>query len=544
MNIRNVEGQLVDVISGAIVPARIVIQDDKIVGIERRSHAPDVYILPGFIDSHVHIESSLLCPSRFSEAAVPHGTTCVITDPHEIANVLGMKGIEFMLKDSKKTPMRIYFTVPSCVPATEMETSGAILTWKEVKELLMLPEFVALGEVMDVQSVLAEREDIVRKIEVAKLLGKPIDGHAPSLSGDALDRYIFAGISTDHECVSFEEALEKHRKGMKIMVREGSTSKDLKPLAQFARKHEFFLVTDDLHALDLRKGHIDDLLRKAVSMGIDPISAVRSVTLWPAKHYGLPLGSIEIGESADIVIVDDLKDFNVLQVYISGKLVAEKGRTLFKVEPENLDYNMIEQRISPTEFEIHVDKEKRKVRARVIRVVPDQDISYSDVAELNVIDGVVQVDLQQDVLYASVVCRYERKKPALGFIKGFKLKKGAIASSVAHDAHNIIAVGVDANSIATAVEHVSQVGGYCATDGMKTITLALPIAGLMSNEDCETVCEKESKINELVRTMGCDLEAPFMTLSFQSLLVVPELKICDRGLFDSIQFKLVDPIID
>ncbi|MBC7107955.1 MAG: adenine deaminase [Methanomassiliicoccales archaeon] len=544
MNIKNIEGQLVDVAGGAIIPARIVIQDDKIVGIERRSHAPDVYILPGFIDSHVHIESSLLCPSRFSEAAVSHGTTCVITDPHEIANVLGMKGIEFMLRDSKKTPMRIYFTVPSCVPATEMETPGAVLTWKEVKELLVLPEFVALGEVMNVQAVLAEREDMMMKIEAAKLLGKPIDGHAPGLSGYALDRYIFAGISTDHECVSSEEALEKHRKGMRIMVREGSTSKDLEPLAQFAREHEFLLVSDDLHALDLKRGHIDDLLRKAVRLGIDPIRAVRSVTLWPAKHYGLPLGSIAIGESADIVIVDNLKDFNVLQVYIGGKLVAEKGRTLFKVEPENLDYHMVEQHTSPTDFEIRVDKDRRKVRVRVIRVVPDQDISYSDVAELNVIDGVVQVDLQQDVLYVSVVCRYERKKPALGFIKGFKLKKGAIASSVAHDAHNIIAVGVDANSIATAVEHVSRVGGYCATDGIKSVTLELPIAGLMSTEDCETVCEKETKITELVRTMGCDLEAPFMTLSFQSLLVVPELKICDRGLFDSTQFKFVDPIID
>ncbi|MDH7508268.1 MAG: adenine deaminase [Methanomassiliicoccales archaeon] len=544
MKIKNIEGQIVDVAGGVIIPGRVVIQDDRIAGIERRSHAPDVYILPGFIDSHIHIESSLLCPSRFSEAAVPHGTTCVITDPHEIANVLGMRGIEFMLKDSKKTPMRMYFTVPSCVPATEMETSGAILTWKEVRELLMLPEFVALGEVMNVQAVLTESEDMMKKIETAKLLGKPIDGHAPGLSGYDLDRYIFAGISTDHECVSSEEALEKHRKGMRIMVREGSTSKDLEPLAEFAKEHEFFFVSDDLHALDLKKGHIDDLLRKAVRIGIDPITAVRSVTLWPAKHYGLPLGSIAVGELADIVIVDNLRDFNVLQVYIGGKLVAEKGRALFKVEPENLDYHMVEQHISHADFEIRVDRDKRKVLARVIRVVPDQDISYSEVAELEVSNGVVQVDLEQDVLYVSVVCRYERKKPALGFIRGFKLKRGAIASSVAHDAHNIIAVGVDANSIATAVEYVSKVGGYCATNGTRTVTLELPIAGLMSAEDCDTVCKKEAEIIGFVRTMGCDLEAPFMTLSFQSLLVVPELKICDRGLFDSTQFKFVDPIIE
>ncbi|MEM2943299.1 MAG: adenine deaminase [Methanomassiliicoccales archaeon] len=544
MRLHIIEGQLVDVASEEIIPARVIVQGEKIVGIEELSEAPDRYILPGFIDAHIHIESSLLCPSRFSEAAVPHGTTCIITDPHEIANVLGMEGIRYMIDDAKRTPMRIYFTAPSCVPATKIETSGAILTWREIYELLMLNEVVALGEVMDVQSVLEYKDEILKKIEIARILGKPIDGHAPGLTGFDLDQYISVGISTDHECLTLDEATEKYRKGMKIMIREGSTSKNLKQLAPFADKREFFLVSDDLDVIDLEKGHLDRLLKKAVECGIDSISAIQAVTIRPSKHYGLPIGLIEVGKPADIVIVNNLCEFNVLEVYINGILCALGKRRLFDLNPQKLNYKMVEQRIFEKDLELRVDQRSGKAKVRVIKAVPDQAVSFSDTAELKIVDGTVQPSIEDDVLLVAVVCRYRQKKPAIGFIRGFGLKRGAIASTVAHDAHNIIAVGTELKSMAFAIEYVSRVGGFFATDGHESICVELPIAGLMSNERSDSLGRKMIRILEFVRSLGCDFDAPFMTLSFQSLVVLPEIKICDMGLFDSRKFRFVDPIIE
>ncbi len=521
----------------------MTIQDGVITDIERKSGPRNLFILPGFIDAHVHIESSLLCPSRFAEAAVPHGTTSVVTDPHEIANVLGMEGIRYMLRDSLNAPMRIFFTVPSCVPATPIETSGAVLAWREVKEMLVMPNFVALGEVMNVLGVLTEDEGIMTKIEVARLAGKPIDGHAPGLSGGDLDSYVFAGISTDHECTRLEEALEKHRKGMRIMVREGSSSKNLDSLLPFAREHEFFLVSDDLRAFDLQNGHLDKLLRKAVSGGVDPVDAVRSVTIWPAQHYGLPGGTLAVGEVADIVLVNNLEEFKVLGVYIDGVEVAAHGRALFDVSPATIKNGIMEQRKGPEEFEIRAQAGKDKVKVRVMRVVPDQNISMADSAELEVIEGSIRVDPSSDVILLTVVNRYREAPPALGFVRGFNIRKGAIASTVAHDSHNIIAAGVDKESVVRAVNGVSMKGGYFATDGTDAVALELPIAGLMSADRCEAVAAKETEIAEFVRGLGCLLPAPFMTLSFQSLLVEPELKLGDKGLFDSVRFEFVDPVI-
>lgn len=537
-----IEGNLVDVRHREIYPARIEHADGVITKVERISGEFPGYLIPGLIDSHIHIESSLLCPSRFAEAVVPHGTTTVVTDPHEIANVLGLQGVEYMVKDSKTVPLRVYFTVPSCVPATPFETAGAVLGPHEIEQLLQREEFVALGEMMNYPGVVSRAPEVMAKIEAAKKAGKPVDGHCPTLSGQALRDYVSAGISTDHECISSEEAKEKYELGMLIMVRQGSASKNLAALAPFAKKHEFLLVSDDKNVADLMNGHMDLALADAVAHGIDPLHALRAATINPAAHYSLPVGVLEPGKKADVVKVSDLKSFKVEEVYISGELVAARGSPKFEAKPKEMINQFIVQRKIPSDFELMSNASE--VEVRVIGLVRDEIVTEDLRARLKVANGKVQPDIENDVLRIAVVNRYRDTQVSNAFVKGFGLKSGAIASSVAHDSHNIIVVGTASDDMATAVNAiVSEGGGFCVACSGKYSMVNLRIAGLMCTKAAFDVKHMMDTVHAKAKELGCAPDNPFMSLSFLSLLVIPVLKIGDRGLFDVSRFEFVEPIV-
>jgi adenine deaminase len=538
-----VEGNLVDVLRDSVYPARITSVNGVIVGLERIPGPCTGYVLPGLVDSHVHVESSMLVPSRFAEAAVPRGVVSAVADPHEIANVMGVKGVEFMIRDAASVPLKFRFMAPSCVPATEFETSGAELGVKDVEYLMGRSEIYGLAEVMNYPGVIRRDPDVIAKIEVARRHGKPVDGHAPGLRGEDLDRYMEAGITTDHECTTEAEAREKAEKGMCIQVREGSACRNMEALAPVAKEHVFFFSTDDMHASDcLRHGYMDRLLSKAVSLGIDPLRAVKAATLWPSQHYRLGGGYLSVNTPADMVIVEDLEGFRVREVYIDGKLVAEGGRALFEAEPLSCETGIVGYDTVPGELEIKHGGDSAKVR--VIEVHDGQILSSGHLISLAVEGGVVQPDIERDVLVMAVASRYARSRPAIAFVCGFGFDEGAISSTVAHDSHNIVAVGTSYELVSKAINAVSAEGGHYATDGIREERLPLPVAGLMSTEKAETVSAAEDRLTELVRSMGGRLRAPFMTLSFQCLLVVPALKLSDRGLFDSSRFGFADLFAD
>lgn len=534
-----IEGNLVDVRHKKIFPARISQKDGVITSVEHVLGKYDGYLIPGLIDSHIHIESSLLCPSRFAEAVVPHGTTAVVTDPHEIANVLGLQGIDYMVKDSKTVPLRVYFTAPSCVPATPFETSGASLGQVEIEQLLAREDFVALGEMMNYPGVINKDPGVMAKLETANRAGKPVDGHAPLLTGAGLKDYVSQGISTDHECTSSEEASEKYSLGMKIMVRQGSASRDLAALASFAKKHEFLLVSDDKNVSDLIQGHIDRALAEAVSLGIDPIHALKAATLNPALHYSLPLGSVEPGRKADIVRVSDLETFNVEEVYINGGLAASGGVHKFETKPKEMVNQFVLQRKVPSDFDIAASSPY--VEARVIGVVKDNIVTDDLTAMLRTADGKVMPDLERDIAKVSVVNRYREAPVSNGFVKGFGIRAGAISSSVAHDSHNIIVVGADSEDMAISANSlISEGGGFCVSSAGKTSILNLRVAGLMCTKPAAEVKRVLDQLQAKAKELGCALDNPFMTMSFLSLLVVPKLKLGDKGLFDVGAFQFVD----
>ncbi len=533
-----IEGNIVDVRHKKIFPGRVEFEGGRIKSVEPVGGDLQGYIIPGLIDSHIHIESSLVVPSRFAEAVVPHGTTTVITDPHEIANVLGLQGIEYMVKDSKTVPLRVYFTAPSCVPATTFETSGAKLGPAEIESLLAREEFVALGEMMNYPGAIAQDPEVMAKIDVAKRLGKPIDGHCPMLLGDGLKAYAKLGITTDHECTSSEEAQAKYAAGMMVMVRQGSASKNLPALASFAKKHEFLLVSDDKSVSDLMLGHLDKSLAEAVSLGIDPLHALRAATINPALHYKLPLGVIEPGMAADVVRVKDLNGFEVEEVYIEGNLVASSGAAKFEVKPKEMVNQFVLQRRIPSDFDVQA--KGPMAEARVIGVVHDEIVTKSLTATLPVDNGRVMPNIDQDILRIAVVNRYRDAPASNAFVKGFGLKSGAIASTVAHDSHNIIVVGTSNEDMAMAVNTIIQEGGgFCACAAGKSNMLNLRVAGLMCTKPVFDVRRALDSLHEKVKELGCKAESPFMTMSFLSLLVVPSLKLGDKGLLDVESFKFV-----
>jgi len=543
------EGNIVDVRSERVFGGRLVIDGGKIQAVEETGADYDTYLAPGLIDGHIHIESSMLCPSRFAEAVVPSGTTAVVTDPHEIANVMGTPGIDYMIKDSESVPLKTFFTAPSCVPATPFETSGAVLGPEDIEVLLSKDEVVALGEMMNFPGVINEDPVVMAKLEAAKAAGKPVDGHAPMLSGTELGKYVGAGISTEHECTTLEEAREKAKLGMKIMMREGSATKNLEALAPLASEFDnCFLVSDDKHPEDLRDGHVNAMLRKAVLLGVEPIRALRMATLNPAEHYRLGCGALEKGMTADVIEFDNLKKFNINRVFIDGKLAAEGGRCRFETIPLKTPGTISITKRTPEDFRIYAPGDPvGDVRARVIRLIPDNIVTGEDILDVRLVNREIRADPARDIVKLAVVNRYNEASVAAALITGLGIKNGAVASSVAHDSHNIIAAGTDDSALAKAVNTViANAGGFAVVNGSTGYTnaLTLPVAGLMSTKTAETVAQELKTLHEITAELGSSLKSPFLTLSFMALLVIPELKLSDKGLFDGRRFQFVDLVAE
>jgi len=530
-------GQIVDLVNSRIFSGVVIVEDGKIKKIEEQPVGNTRYIMPGFVDAHVHIESSMLVPSEFARLAASHGTVATVSDPHEIANVLGKGGVRFMTENGKKVPFKFFFGAPSCVPSTAFETSGFILDSNDIEELMASPDIYYLSEVMNYPGVINEDPELMRKIAAAKKYHKPIDGHAPAVTGIDLQKYIGAGITTDHECFTLAGALEKISLGMKILIREGSAAKNFEALIPLMATHpdKLMFCSDDKHPDELDDGHIDVLVRRAIDLGYDVMDVLKAASLNAVRHYNLPVGMLQQGDDADFIVVDDLRNPIARQTYIRGELVAENGASNFKyVETETP--NIFERPFLYSQDLFVPDKGKK---IKVIECFDGQIITKSILADPKVVDGGIVSDVENDILKMVVVNRYQPYTPAVAFIKGFGLKRGALASSVAHDSHNLVAVGVTDSDILHAVnlliEHKGGVTAYCGTE---MVAVPLPVAGLMSNEDGFEVAQAYKNADALAKRLGSTLFAPFMTLAFMALLVIPELKLSDRGLFDVTKFEL------
>lgn len=537
--VKKISGNVVDVLYSRIYSGTLEISDGKIVEIKKDESAYPTFIIPGFIDSHTHIESSMLTPSEFGRIASLHGTVASVADPHEIANVLGVDGIKYMIEDSKTVPVKCYFGAPPCVPSTEFETSGAVIGAEEIEELMRSEEIKYMSEVMNFPGVVNDEQSIHEKINIAKKYSKAIDGHAPGLRGKNLEKYISAGITTDHESLTKDEALEKIRLGMKIKIREGSAARDfdeMVPLVEEYPEHCMF-CSDDIHPDDLLKGHINEMVKRALQYGIDIMKVLRVACVNPVLHYGLGVGLLRRGDDADLLVVDNFNDLTILKTVIKGELIAEEGVTLLPRNPSKILNNFTIGMKQMSDFHLP----SRKGRINVIEAMEGQLITNRLVVTPKVKEGYVVSDIERDILKIAVVNRYREAPAAVGFVKNFHLKQGAIASSVAHDSHNIVAVGVRDEDICRATNLViKHKGGISIVSGDKEMVLPLPVAGLMSNEEYAKVARKYSEINTMVKSLGSPLHAPFMTLSFMALLVIPKIKLSDRGLFDGEKFQFID----
>ena len=544
MNIK-AQGNIVDIEARKIYPGIVHIEDGKIVSIieteKQNEDAP--FILPGFIDAHVHIESSMLVPSEFAKLAVVHGTVATISDPHEIANVCGMKGVEFMIENGKQVPFKFYFGAPSCVPATIFETAGAALNAEEVDTLLSEDEISYLSEMMNFPGVLNHDVEVMKKINSAKKYNKPVDGHAPGLRGEEAKKYIGAGISTDHECFTKEEALDKLKYGMKILIREGSAAKNFEALIDLLNDYEdeIMFCSDDKHPDSLVSSHINELCKRAVAKGIDVFKVLKAACINPVKHYKMKVGLLKAGDAADFIMVKDLINFRVVSTYINGTPVAENGVSKISTFKSGLinNFNCHKKEVSDFGFKI----KNNAAEITVIEALDGQLITN----KLNIIPKIENdfyvSDTENDVLKMVVINRYKDAPVAIGFVKNFGLKRGAIASSVAHDSHNIIAVSADDESLCRAVnliiENKGGISCVDAYDASVNSILPLPVAGLMSNDDGYKVAEMYTKLDRAAKDLGSKLSAPFMTLSFMALLVIPHVKLSDLGLFDGDDFKFI-----
>ncbi len=537
-----VSGRIVDVVAGRIFYGEIVAVNGTIRSVHETPVSSERLIMPGFVDAHVHIESSMLPPAAFAQLACVHGTVATVSDPHEIANVLGVAGVEYMMENAATTPFKFYFGAPSCVPATSFETAGATLEAEAVAALLDLPDIRYLAEMMNFPGVLAADPQVMAKIEAARQRHKVIDGHAPGLRGDDACRYAAAGISTDHECFTLEEAEEKLQYGMKIIIREGSAAKNFDTLIPLLERFpdRVMFCSDDKHPDALVAGHINELVARALAHGIDPITVIRAVTLNPVRHYGLDVGLLQPGDPADFIVVDDLRDLTGPTTWISGICVARKGRPLTAPQHARIVNRFHCDEIGAAAIRI-------KARSGVVRAIKAMDgqiVTGSVEKPIHRRDGLACTDIDQDILKLVVVNRYRKATPAVAFVTGVGLKHGAFAGSVAHDCHNIIAVGVDDNDIVEAINLVIRnQGGLSWASGGETRVLPLPIAGLMSADDGYTVARNYTELDRLVKTAGVTLSSPFMTLSFLALLVIPELKLSDKGLFDGRSFSFVDVFV-
>jgi len=540
---------LVDLHQRRIYPAEITMGNGRIRQIREIASAAEnaSYLLPGFVDAHVHIESSMLPPTEFARMAVVHGTVATVSDPHEIANVLGNEGVAFMLDDAARSPLKFCFGAPSCVPATSFETAGAILYAADVEKLLQNPAIGYLSEMMNFPGVLHADPEVLAKIAAAKRLGKPIDGHAPGLRGADARRYFAAGITTDHECFSYEEGLEKAQLGVKILIREGSAARNFEALWPLLNEFptQVMFCSDDKHPDDLVKGHVNQLVLRAIAHGCDLFDTLRAACINPVEHYRLPVGQLREGDPADFVLVADLQEFRVLETWIDGEKVAENGETLLSRLPVEAPNQFLVEPRKATDFQLLQSKSVAQFpKLRVIKVFDGEIITGETEGSVSEIrNGQYMPDVDQDLLYIAVLNRYAPDaKPALAFVRGFGLSCGALASSVAHDSHNIVAVGTSDEALAEAINAVIHAkGGIAATNGAgDTRVLPLPIAGLMSQRDGWQLAEEYSRLDGWVKAeLGCVLRAPFMSLSFLALPVIPKLKMTDRGLFDVERFDFV-----
>ncbi|MDQ6608352.1 MAG: adenine deaminase [Bacteroidota bacterium] len=500
------------------------------------------FILPGFIDAHIHIESSMLIPSEFARLAVVHGTVATVSDPHEIANVCGIEGVEFMIEDGRKVPFKFNFGAPSCVPATVFETAGAELNSEAIDRLLQREEVLYLSEMMNFPGVLNGDEEVMKKIASAKKWSKPVDGHAPGLRGETAKHYINAGISTDHECFTAEEALDKLKYGMKILIREGSAAKNFEALIDLLNDYpeQMMFCSDDKHPDSLVEGHINQLCARAVAKGIDVFKVLQAACVNPVGHYKLKVGLLRENDFADFIVVKDLKNFDVLQTYVNGELVAEGGKSVI-VRSETSDVKPVNNfsctKKEPGDFVIPFINNHSPLN--VIEALDGQLVTNKILFTPKIENGNIVADVENDVLKIVVVNRYKDAPIAKAFIRNFGLKRGAIASSVAHDSHNIVAVGVDDESICRAVNLIIEEEGGISCVGNENLILPLPVAGLMSAEDGYEVARNYSAIDKAAKDLGSTLSAPFMTLSFMALLVIPHLKLSDLGLFDGDAFQIV-----
>lgn len=509
------------------------------------------YILPGFVDAHVHIESSMLPPAEFARLAVAHGTVATVSDPHEIANVLGAAGVVFMLEDAQRVPFKFCFGAPSCVPATSFETAGAVLNAAEVENLLNNPAIGYLSEMMNFPGVLHGDTEALAKIAAARRLGKPVDGHAPGLRGEDARRYFAAGIATDHECFSFEEGLEKARLGVKILIREGSAARNFEVLWPLLKEFpaQIMFCSDDKHPDDLVRGHINELVLRALANGCDLFDTLRAACLNPVGHYRLPVGLLREGDPADFIRIADLTTFRVMETWLDGHKVAENGQSLLPRLTSDAPNRFLAKPKKPADFQLSTATATATatVNCRVIEALDGQIVTGSAVENLPVAEGLILTDPGRDILKISVTNRYTPEAPpAVGFVRGFGLQRGALASSVAHDSHNIVAVGTDDISLMAAVNAVIEAkGGISATDGAgETRVLPLPIAGLMSQSDGYTLAQDYARLDAWSKsTLGCSLRAPFMVLSFLALPVIPKLKMTDLGLFDVEQFAFTSVVL-
>ena len=537
-----ISGQVVDLVANRIFPGIVSVNDGKIESVKPAQNVDNQFVLPGLIDAHVHIESSMLVPSEFARLASVHGTVATVSDPHEIANVLGLEGIKYMINNGKKVPFKFYFGASSCVPATGFESSGASIDAEQLDELLKSPEIKYMSEMMNFPGVLFQDKAVMEKIAVAKKYNKPIDGHAPGLKGADAQKYIAAGITTDHECFTMEEALDKIKFGMKIQIREGSAAKNFDALVDLLETHpdQVLFCSDDKHPNDLIKGHINQLVKRSVAKGYDPLVVLKSCILNPIRHYNLDVGILQPGDDADFIVVDNLEDFNVMETWIQGKRVAKNGETLIvpvrETEPNIFKAGKI--RVG----DIALDATTEKIQ--VIKALDGQLITEKLIADARVENGNMVSDTSRDILKMLVMNRYKKAEPALAFINGFGFKSGAIASTVAHDSHNIIAVGASDEEIVRAVNLlVESRGGIAVVDGADEHVLPLPVAGLMSADDGIKVARDYEKMDALAKKLGSPFKAPFMTLSFMALLVIPELKLSDEGLFDGGKFQFTDLVV-
>ncbi len=531
-----IQGQVVDIQNRRIYKGEVTLENGKIKSIVEKDHKIESYILPGFVDAHIHIESSMLVPSEFAKLAVTHGTVATVSDPHEIANVLGIEGVEFMIENGNKVPFKFNFGAPSCVPATNFESAGAVIDSDGIKYLLQKPEIKYLAEMMNYPGILFNDEEVMKKIAWSKHFNKPVDGHAPGLRGEDISTYINAGISTDHECFTYDEGLEKLQKGMKVLIREGSAAKNFEALIPLLPVHfeNMMFCSDDKHPDDLLVSHINKLCARSIAKGNDLFQVLQAACINPVKHYNLDVGLLQKGDDADFIVVEDLIDFKAIETYINGEAVYENGVSKIK----HVDFEVLNNFNCNKKEVVDFKFPSTSKKIRVIEALEGELVTNELIEDSLIIDGNLVSNIETDVLKMTVVNRYQDQKPAIAFIKNFGLKEGAIASSVGHDSHNIIAVGVSDEAICKAVNLlVVNKGGICAVSNSEEKVVSLPVAGIMSDKDGETIGKQYAELDQMAKQMGATLHAPYMTLSFMALLVIPSLKLSDKGLFDGGKFE-------